>query len=49
MLLDVAKDKGLGWTEAVKFRNPVTPTIQARVNDIVRVGDPAVGSGVYQD
>ena len=49
MLLDVAKDKGQGWTESVKFRNPVTEKIQTRVNYIVRVGDTAVGSGVYQD
>jgi signal transduction histidine kinase len=49
MLVDVAKDKGEGWTEAVKFRNPVTDKIQTRVNYIVRVGDTAIGSGVYQD
>jgi len=49
MLIDVAKDKGQGWTEAVKFRNPVTEKIQTRVNYIQRVGETAVGSGVYTD
>lgn len=49
MLVDVAKDKGKGWTDTVKFRNPVTDKIQARVNYIERVGDYAVGSGVFKD
>jgi signal transduction histidine kinase len=49
MLLDVAKDKGKGWTETVKFRNPVTDKIQTRVNYIERVGDFAVGSGYFKD
>jgi signal transduction histidine kinase len=49
ILVDVAKDKGQGWTETVKFRNPVTDKIQTRVNYIERVGDFAVGSGVFKD
>ncbi|EHR69055.1 Cache domain protein [Burkholderiales bacterium JOSHI_001] len=49
MLVDVAKDKGKGWTDTVKFRNPVTDQIQSRVNYIERVGDLAVGSGVFRD
>lgn len=49
MLVDVAKDKGKGWTESVKFRNPTTDKIQARVNYIERVGDYAVGSGIFKD
>ena len=49
MLVDVAKDKGKGWTDTVKFRNPVTDKIQTRVNYIERVGDIAVGSGVFKD
>ena len=49
MLVDVAKDKGHGWTDTVKFRNPVTDKIQTRVNYIERVGDFAVGSGVFKD
>jgi cytochrome c len=49
MLVDVAKDKGKGWTDTVKFRNPATDQIQSRVNYIERVGDLAVGSGVFRD
>ena len=49
MLIDVAKTKGSGWTDTVKFRNPITDKIQTRVNYIERVGDLAVGSGVYKD
>jgi len=49
MLVDVAKDKGKGWTDTVKFRNPTTDKIQTRVNYIERVGDYAVGSGVFKD
>jgi cytochrome c len=49
MLIDVAKDKGKGWTDTVKFRNPATDKIQTRVNYIERVGDVAVGSGYFKD
>jgi len=49
MLLDVAKTKGHGWTDTVKFRNPVTDKIQTRVNYVERVGDVAIGSGVFKD
>ncbi len=49
MLLDVAKDKGKGWTDTVKFRNPVTDKIQTRVNYVERVGDLVVGSGYFKD
>jgi cytochrome c len=49
MLVDLAKDKGAGWTETVKFRNPVTEKIQTRVNYVERVGEFAVGSGVFKD
>jgi signal transduction histidine kinase len=49
MLVDLAKDKGKGWTDTVKFRNPTTDQIQTRVNYIERVGDYAVGSGVFKD
>jgi len=47
--VNVAKEKGKGWTETVKFRNPVTDKIQARVNYIERVGDYLVGSGIFKD
>jgi cytochrome c len=49
MLVDMAKDKGQGWTDTVKFRNPTTDKIQTRVNYVERVGEVAVGSGVYKD
>jgi cytochrome c len=49
MLVDVAKNKGKGWTDTVKFRNPANDQIQTRVNYIERVGDLAVGSGVFRD
>lgn len=49
MLVDLAKDKGTGWTETVKFRNPTTEKIQTRVNFVQRIGDLAVGSGIYKD
>ena len=49
ILVDVAKDKGHGWTETVKFRNPLTDKIQTRENYIERVGDTAVGSGVFKE
>ncbi|OYV02387.1 MAG: histidine kinase [Burkholderiales bacterium PBB5] len=49
MLIDVAKDKGKGWTDTVKFRNPVNDNIQTRVNYIERVGDFAIGSGYFKD
>ena len=49
MLVDVAKTKGRGWTDTVKFRNPVTDKIQTRTNYIIRLGDTAIGSGVFKD
>ena len=45
----MAKDKGKGWTETVKFRNPTTDKIQARMNYVARGGDYVVGSGVFLD
>ncbi len=49
ILLDVAKEKGQGWTETVKFRNPTTDKIQTRVNYVERVGEVVIGSGVFKD
>lgn len=48
ILVDVAKDKGKGWTEPVKFRNPTTDKIQTRVNYVERAGDLVIGSGVFK-
>jgi cytochrome c len=49
IVMDLAKEKGKGWTEPVKFRNPTTDKLQTRVSYIERVGDFVVGSGVYKD
>ncbi len=48
MLVDLVKTKGKGWTEEVKFRNPVTDKIQTRVNYCERQADFAVCSGVFK-
>lgn len=49
IVLDMAKEKGKGWSEPVKFRNPTTDKIQTRVNYSERVGDFIVGAGVFKD
>jgi signal transduction histidine kinase len=49
ILLDVAKEKGQGWTETVKFRNPTNDKIQTRVNYVERAGEVVIGSGVFKD
>lgn len=49
MFVDLAKDKGKGWVEPVKFRNPTNDKIQTRVNYVERVGEYAIGSGVFKD
>lgn len=49
IVLDMAKEKGKGWSEPVKFRNPTTDKIQTRVNYSERVGDFVVGAGVFKD
>lgn len=48
MIVDLALAKGQGWTEEVKFRNPVTDMIQVRVNYVERMGDFVVCSGVFK-
>jgi hypothetical protein len=47
MLVDLAKEKGKGWSEEFKFRNPVTDEIQRRKVYVERVGDTFVGTGVF--
>jgi signal transduction histidine kinase len=49
IVMDLAKEKGKGWTEPVKFRNPTTDKLQTRVSYIERFGDYVIGSGVYKD
>jgi signal transduction histidine kinase len=47
MLVDLAKEKGKGWSEEFKFRNPVTDEIQRRKVYVERVGDTFVGTGIF--
>lgn len=49
MFIDVAKEKGKGWTDTIKFRNPTNDKVQQRINYVVRTGDYVVGTGVYPD
>lgn len=49
MLVDLAKEKGKGWSSEFKFRNPLTNKIQNRVVYIERVGETFVGAGVFKD
>jgi signal transduction histidine kinase len=47
MLVDLAKEKGKGWSDEFKFRNPVTDEIQRRKVYVERVGDTFVGTGIF--
>jgi cytochrome c len=49
MLVDVAKEKGKGWSGEFKFRNPTTEALQRRIVYVERVGDTFVGCGVFLD
>ena len=49
MLVDLAKEKGKGWSDEFKFRNPVTEALQRRIVYVERVGDTFVGAGVFLD
>lgn len=49
ILVDLAKQKGKGWSEEFKFRNPVTNELQRRIVYVERVGDTFVGAGVFLD
>jgi hypothetical protein len=49
MLVDLAKEKGKGWSEEFKFRNPVTNELQRRIVYVERVGETFVGAGVFLD
>lgn len=49
MLVDLAKEKGKGWSDEFKFRNPTTNEIQRRIVYVQRVGDTFVGCGVFLD
>lgn len=49
MLVDLAKDKGKGWSDEFKFRNPTTNELQRRIVYVQRVGETFVGCGVFLD
>lgn len=49
MLVDLAKEKGRGWSEEFKFRNPTTDALQRRIVYVERVGETFVGTGVFLD
>lgn len=49
MLVDLAKEKGKGWSDEFKFRNPTTNELQRRVVYVQRVGETFVGCGVFLD
>jgi signal transduction histidine kinase len=49
ILVDLAKEKGKGWSEEFKFRNPVTDALQRRTVYVERVGETFVGVGVFLD
>jgi cytochrome c len=46
--LEIAKGKGKGWSETVKFRNPLTDKLEPKQMYIERVGDIFVACGVYK-
>jgi cytochrome c len=48
LLIDIAKDKGHGWSEEFKFMNPATQKMQTKVVYVERVGDTFVACGVYK-
>ena len=47
MLVDLAKEKGKGWSEEFKFRNPTTSELQRRIVYVERVGETFVGCGIF--
>lgn len=49
ILVDLAKEKGKGWSEEFKFRNPVTDKMQRRTVYVERLGETFVGTGVFKD
>ena len=48
MLVDLAKNKGHGWSDSYRFLNPVTQKIEAKTMYVERVGESYVGVGVYK-
>lgn len=48
MIVDVAKNKGKGWTDTYKFRDPLTDKLAEKVIYVERVDDTWIGVGVYK-
>ena len=48
MAIDVAKNKGMGWTDNFKFKNAMTEKLQEKAMYVERVGDAYVGVGIYK-
>jgi hypothetical protein len=48
MFVDLAKDKGKGWSDTYKFLNPVSQKIETKAMYLERVGDTLVGCGIYK-
>jgi signal transduction histidine kinase len=48
MFVDIAKEKGKGWSETYKFLNPVSQKIEQKAMYLERVGDTLVGCGIYK-
>ena len=48
-LVEIAKTKGKGWSEAFKFRNPSTEKMEPKVVYVERVGDIFLGCGIYKN
>lgn len=49
MLVDLAKEKGKGWSEDFKFRNPTTDSLQKRIVYVEKLNDTFVGCGIFLD
>lgn len=47
MMVDLAKEKGKGWSDAFKFRNPTNESLQRRVVNMELLGETFVGTGVF--
>ncbi len=48
MIIDVAKNKGKGWTDTYKFRDPVSDKMAEKVIYVERIDDTLIGVGVYK-
>lgn len=48
-LVEIAKNKGKGWSESFKFRNPLTEKMEPKIVYVERVGDVFLGCGIYKN